>query len=357
MKQDKQNIIGLSFDELCETLSNIGEKGFRAKQIWNWIYYFGVDSFETMSNISKELKQTLTENYTIKREKIAKDLISKDGTRKWLIEFEDGEKVETVYIPEEDRGTLCISSQIGCGMGCKFCNTGTQGITRNMTAGEIVQQFMIARDCLHEWENISKPIGGGRKITNIVFMGMGEPLANYDNVVKAIKILTNSNGIAFSNRRITVSTCGIVPKIKQLAKDMKVNLAISLHATTDKIRDSFMPINKKYSIEEVMGACTYYADNTSYRRITFEYIMIDGLNDSVEDARRLINLVKKHKIPAKFNLIPFNSWDGCEFKPSKPEQIRKFAKILTDANYPCPTRKPRGQDIMAACGQLKSEVG
>ncbi|MFC1659058.1 23S rRNA (adenine(2503)-C(2))-methyltransferase RlmN [Pseudomonadota bacterium] len=357
MKHQKQNIIGLNFNEVITILENLGEKRFHAKQIWNWIYYFGTQSFDTMSNLSKELRQKLNENYTIERESIVKDLISKDGTRKWLIEFSDGEKVEIVYIPEEDRGTLCISSQIGCGMGCSFCNTGTQRITRNMTSGEIIQQFMIARDCLDEWKNISKPIGKGRKITNIVFMGMGEPLANYDNVVKSIKILMDDNGIAFSNRRITVSTCGIVPKIRQLAKDdIKINLAISLHATTDEIRNSLMPINQKYNIDKLMKACNYYAENTSYRRITFEYIMINGLNDGLEDAKRLVKLVKKYKIPAKFNLIPFNPWTGCNFKPSSSEKMQKFAKVLTDARYPCPIRKPRGQDIMAACGQLKSTI-
>jgi len=353
----KQNLIGLTQSELKEKLENLGEKSFRAKQIWSWIYYFGVKSFDEMHNLSKSLHEKLNKNYTIERPKIIKDLTSKDNTRKWLIEFSDGKQVEMVYIPEEERGTFCISSQIGCAMACKFCNTGTQGFCRNLTTQEIIQQFMIGRDCLNEWENVSKGIGKGRKITNLVFMGMGEPLLNYDNVVKAIKIISDPDGIAFSKRRITLSTCGLVPKIRQLAKDLKVNLAISLHATTDEIRKKIMPIAQKYSIEEIMKACHYFSENTSHRRITFEYIMIKDLNDSLENAKRLINLVRKYKVPAKFNLIPFNPWKGCEFKPSDMKQIKKFAEIITNANYPCPIRKARGQDIMAACGQLKAETG
>jgi 23S rRNA (adenine2503-C2)-methyltransferase len=352
---EKQNLIGLNREELGEILEKLGEKKFRAKQVWNWIYYFGVRNFSDMTNISKGIREKLEASYSIKRCEVVKDLISIDGTRKWLLRFADGAEIEMVYIPEEDRGTLCISSQVGCGMGCRFCNTGTQGFTRNMTATEIVQQFMVARDSVGEWENISKAIGEGRKITNIVFMGMGEPLANYDNVVKAIRVLLDADGIAFSNRRITLSTCGLVPQIRKLAKDIKVNLAISLHGASDEIRDKIMPINLKWKIKDVMEACNYYAENTSYRRITFEYIMIKGLNDSVEDAKRLVRLVKQYNIPAKFNLIPFNPWRGSEFLPSDARTIKAFAKIITDAEYPCPTRKPRGQDIMAACGQLKSE--
>lgn len=351
----KVSLLGLSKNEIKREIEKLGEKPFRAKQIWTWIYYFGVNSFDKMTNLSKDLRQKLEKNFSIKRSKIVKDLISKDGTRKWLIEFSDGKRIEMVYIPEEDRGTFCISSQIGCAMGCKFCNTGTQGFCRNMTVEEIIQQLMIGRDCLNEWENVSKSIGGGRKITNLVVMGMGEPLMNYDNIMKAIGIISDSGGIAFSKRRITLSTCGLVPEIKKLAGDLKVNLAISLHASTDEVRKKIMPIAKKYTIEDVMKACRYYAENTSYRRITFEYIMIDGLNDSLEDARRLIKLVKKYKIPAKFNLIPFNPWEGCEFESTNMSQVKKFAEIIKKAGYPCPIRKPRGQDIMAACGQLKSK--
>jgi len=351
---NKINLIGLTRTELEDEIKQFGEPKYRAKQIWNWIYYFGISNFDEMNNISKLTREKLKEKYSISRCSIVKDLISSDQTRKWLLRFDDGKEVEMVYIPEEDRGTLCISSQVGCAMGCKFCNTGTQGFTRNMTTTEIIQQFMVARDSLNEWENVSKAIGEGRKITNLVFMGMGEPLSNYENVVKSINVLSDGDGIAFSKRRITLSTCGLVPQIKRLANDVKVNLAISLHATTDEIRNKIMPVNTKWNIEEIMSACNYYAENTSYRRITFEYIMIKGLNDSIEDARRLIKLVKKYKIPAKFNLIPFNPWEGSEFKPSEMKQIKAFAKVITDAQYPCPVRKPRGQDIMAACGQLKS---
>lgn len=331
-------------------------KKFIAKQIYGWLYCRGAKSFEDMNNISKELKTKLMENFSLARPKIIKTLSSTDGTRKWLLELLDGEKIELVYIPSADRGTLCISSQVGCPMGCKFCNTGSQGLTRNLEAYEIVQQIMVARDELDEWNNINKKIGDGRKITNIVIMGMGEPLLNYDNIVKAMKIINDENGIAFSNRRITLSTCGLVPKIYNLANDLKVNLAISLHATTDEIRKQIMPIAEKYNMEELMKACGNYAKNTNYRRITFEYIMIKDLNDSLDDAKRLIKLVKKYNIPAKFNLIPFNYWEGCIFKePTATDKIMKFAKIITDARYPCPIRFSRGQDIMAACGQLKSK--
>lgn len=349
-----KNLIGLTKEELFAELKNFGVESFRVKQIWNWIYYFGKNNFDEMNNLSKELRKKLTENYTLERAKIDVNLLSKDGTQKWLLQFSDGAKVEMVYIPEEDRGTLCISSQIGCPMGCKFCNTGKHGFSRNMTTEEIVQQVLVARDELNEWENLSKAIGEGRTISNIVVMGMGEPLLNYDNIVKALKIINDSDGIAFSLRRVTLSTCGLVPQIKMLADDLKTNLAISLHATTDDVRKQIMPIAEKYTIKEVMEACKYYADKTSNRRITFEYIMIKDLNDSEDNALRLISLVRKYKIPAKFNLIPFNKWTGCSFGTTSMDKIKKFAKILTDAKFPAPIRKTRGDDIMAACGQLKS---
>lgn len=351
----KKNLIGLTKPELIEEIKNLGESKFRGDQIWSWMYYYGVDSFDKMLNISKKLRETLKENYTIDRPNIVTDLLSKDGTRKWLLEFEDSERVEMVYIPEEDRGTLCISSQIGCPMGCAFCHTGTQNLTRNMTTCEIVQQFMIARDKLNDWKNVSKGIGEGRRITNIVVMGMGEPLMNYDNIVKGLGIIMEPSGIAFSKRRITLSTCGLVPQIKKLAHDLGTLLAISLHATTDEIRSKIMPVNKKYNIDELMKACQYYEQNSNGRRITFEYVLLRDINDSEEDARRLVRLVKKYRLPAKFNLIPFNEWGGCSFKSPDMNKAKRFAKIITDANYPCPIRKPRGQDIMAACGQLKSK--
>lgn len=350
-----KSLIGLTKEELTKELKQFGVEAYRSKQIWTWLYYYGKTSFNDMNNISKELRQKLSENYTLERPKISINQKSKDGTQKWLLEFRDNEKVEMVYIPEEDRGTLCISSQIGCAMGCKFCNTGKHGLVRNMSTEEIVQQVLVARDELNEWENLNKKIGEGRTISNIVVMGMGEPLVNYDNIVKALKIINDPDGIAFSGRRITLSTCGLVPQIKKLADDLKVNLAISLHASTDETRKQIMPIAEKYSIKELMEACGEYAKKTNDRRITFEYIMIKGLNDSKEDANRLISLVKKHRLPAKFNLIPFNPWNGCGFQATEQDKVKKFAQVLTDAKFPAPIRKARGQDIMAACGQLKSK--
>lgn len=351
-----KNILNYTLEDLENILqTEFNTKSFVAKQLWNWIYSRGVKDFDNMSNISKKLKKELKTKYTISRPNILKSLDSVDGTKKWLLELDDKEKIELVYIPSQDRGTLCISSQVGCAMGCRFCNTGSQGFTRNLEVYEIVQEVIVARDLLNEWDNINRGIGDGRKITNIVIMGMGEPLVNYDNIIKAMKIVNDANGIAFSNRRITLSTCGLVPKIYDLANDIKLNLAISLHATTDEVRKKIMPIAEKYSIEEIMKACGYYARNTNYRRITFEYIMIKDLNDSIDDAKRLVKLVKKYNIPAKFNLIPFNYWDGCVFKePTDKNDILNFAKIITDARYPCPVRFSRGDDIMAACGQLKS---
>lgn len=350
-----ENIFGFYINELEEIIKNkYNSKGFIAKQIWSWIYCKGVKNFDDMSNISKDLRNILKESFTCDRPKVMRDLISTDGTKKWLLELQDKETIELVYIPSADRGTLCISSQVGCSMGCKFCNTGNQGLIRNLNVDEIVQQIIIAKDFLDEWDN--KAIGNGRKITNIVIMGMGEPLVNYDNIVKAVKIINDKNGIAFSNRRITLSTCGIVPKIYDLAEDLKINLAISLHATTDEIRGKIMPISEKYSIDEIMKACSVYAKKTNYRRITFEYIMIKDLNDNIDDAKKLIKLVKKYNIPAKFNLIPFNPWNGCIFRePTPNNKIIEFAKYITDAKYPCPIRFSRGNDIMAACGQLRSK--
>ena len=349
-------LIGLTQQEISDELQKLGVEKYRAKQIWTWIYFHGVKNFDDMNNISKDLRKKLAENFSIARPKIDTHLISKDGTQKWLLEFRDGEKVEMVYIPAEDRGTLCISSQIGCAMNCRFCNTGYHGFVRNMTPEEIVSEVLVARDELGEWNNLNSKIGEGRLISNIVVMGMGEPLVNYDNIVKALKIINNPDGLAFSNRRITLSTCGLVPQIKKLGDDLTINLAISLHASTDEIRKQIMPIAEKYTIEELMKACGEYAKKTNGRRISFEYIMIKDLNDSDEDALRLVHLVRKYKIPTKFNLIPFNPWKGCIFKePSSPERVDKFAQILMDARFPAPIRKSRGGDIMAACGQLKSK--
>lgn len=352
-----KEILNLTLKEIEEELINLNIKSFVAKQIWNWIYCKGITDFKLMSNISKQNIEILSNNFIIFRPKVITTLKSSDGTIKWLLEMKDSEKIELVFIPalEDNRGTLCISSQVGCSMGCKFCNTGSQGLTRNLEVYEIVSEVLIARDLMDDWKNINKTIEG-REITNIVVMGMGEPLINYDNIIKSLKIINDENGIAFSNRRITLSTCGIVPKIYDLAKDLKINLAISLHATTDEIRNKIMPVSKKYDIDELMKACSFYAKNTNYRRITFEYIMLEGINDSFEDANRLIRLVKKYNIPAKFNLIPFNPWSGCIFtNATSLKKIQEFAKIITNAKYPCPIRFSKGQDIMAACGQLKSK--
>ncbi|MDR1499229.1 MAG: 23S rRNA (adenine(2503)-C(2))-methyltransferase RlmN [Rickettsiales bacterium] len=352
-----KNLFGYTLQELEKILvETYNTKPFVAKQIWNWLYCRGAKNFTEMTNISKTLAEKLADNYDFLRPNILKSSTSVDGTKKWLLGLDDGEKIELVYIPSEDRGTLCISTQVGCSMGCRFCNTGSQGLTRNLNVYEMVQEVVVARDLLGEWNNINKGIDDGRKITNIVLMGMGEPLLNYDNVIKAIKIINNENGIAFSNRRITLSTCGLVPKIYNLANDFKLNLAISLHATTDDIRKKIMPIAEKYTMDEVMRACSFYAKNTNYRRITFEYIMIKDLNDSLDNAKELVKLVKKYNVPAKFNLIPFNYWEGCVFKkPTEDKKIIEFAKYITDTKYPCPVRFSRGSDIMAACGQLKSK--
>ncbi len=348
----KIDIIGLSKEEIQAFLSSIGEKPFRAKQIWQWLYFKGVRSFDEMTNLSKDLRLKLNENFILTRPKIITEQISQDKTHKWLLEFSDGERVETVYIPEIDRGAVCISTQVGCAMGCKFCHTGSQKLTRNLTAGEIVSQFMVARDAYGEWPS---PTNETRYLSNIVVMGMGEPLQNKENVIKALNILSDGDGIAVSRRRITMSTCGIVPEINPVLEQTGVRLAISLHAPNNDIRSKLMPINKVYSIEQILDACKQYQQKDGSRYITFEYLMLDGVNDSLENAQELIRILKQNKIRATFNLIPFNPWPGCEFKPSKPENIKKFAELLNKAGFACPVRVARGQDILAACGQLKSK--
>ena len=348
-----KNLIGLSKDELTSELATIGEKPFRAKQIWQWIYFHGVTDFAQMSNLSKALREKLQQNYVITRPKIITEQLSQDGTRKWLLEFADGERIETVYIPEEDRGAVCISTQVGCAVGCKFCHTGSQKITRNLTAGEIVAQFMVARDTYGEWPS---PTNETRYLSNIVVMGMGEPLHNKDEVFKALKILSDGDGIAISKRRITLSTSGIVPNIEAVASELGVKLAISLHAPTNEKRSLIMPINKRYPIEEVLSACQkYQAIMGMSRMITFEYLMLKDFNDTSEDAKKLIALMKQYNLGAKFNLIPFNPWPGCDFQPSSNNKVHAFAKILEQAGYEAPIRIARGQDILAACGQLKSK--
>lgn len=349
---DKTELLGLSKEEIAEQINKLGEKPFRAKQLWQWLYYHGVSDFEKMTSFSKDLRAKLAENFTITRPKIVTEQISIDKTHKWLLEFADGQRVEMVYIPEEDRGAVCISTQVGCAMGCRFCHTGSQKLTRNLTAGEIVGQFMVARDVYNEWPTKTDE---NRMLSNIVVMGMGEPLQNVENVIKAMNIITDGEGIAVSRRRITLSTSGIAPKIVEVAEATGVRLAISLHAPTDEIRSQIMPINKKYPLAEVMKACQDYQSKDGSRYITFEYLMLNGVNDSIENANQLINLMKKYQINAKFNLIAFNPWPGCGFEPSSNNRIHAFAKVLNHAGYAAPIRTPRGQDILAACGQLKSK--
>ena len=350
----KKELIGLSKDELSAEIAAIGEKPFRAKQLWQWIYYRGETDFANMSNLSKDLRAKLAANFTITRPKIITEQLSTDKTRKWLLEFADGERIETVYIPEEDRGAVCISTQVGCAVGCKFCHTGSQKITRNLTAGEIVSQFMVARDAYGEWPS---PTSETRYLSNIVVMGMGEPLHNVDNVFKALKILSDGDGIAISKRRITLSTSGIVPNIPRVATELGVKLAISLHAPNNEKRSQIMPINNRYPIEEILTACQKYQDVMGFSRmITFEYLMLKDFNDTPADAKELIALMRKYKLGAKFNLIPFNPWPGCAFEPSSNNRVHAFSRELEAAGYEAPIRVARGQDILAACGQLKAKV-
>ena len=347
-----QDLVGLSKEQLTEILSEMGEKPFRTKQLWQWIYNKGETDFTKMSSLSKDLQSKLSERFIISRPQIITEQNSADGTRKWLFQFADGKQIETVYIPEEDRGAVCLSTQVGCLMGCKFCHTGTQLKQRDLTAGEIVGQFMAARDSYGEWPS---PTNETRFLSNVVVMGMGEPLTNYDNLVQAMKILTDGEGIALSKRRVTVSTCGIADKIPSLATDLGVKLAISLHASNDTIRNKIMPINKKYPLPVLIKACHEFQARLQHRQyITMEYVLLKGVNDSIENAKELIELVKGLEV--KFNLIPFNPWDGCGFEPTSNNQMHRFAKVLEDAYIAAPIRVSRGQDIMAACGQLKSAV-
>jgi 23S rRNA (adenine2503-C2)-methyltransferase len=348
--QGRVSLIGLSLDEMIEQFQTYQIPAFRVKQIWHWIYQRGVKDFATMGNIPKDLKAFFEERFTIGRPVIQIEQRSKDGTIKWLLKLSDGQMVETVFIPEETRGTLCVSSQIGCTLTCKFCHTGTQALVRNLGAHEILQQIMHARDVLEEWPSTAVK-EGGRDFTNIVMMGMGEPLYNYQNVSKALKICMDNNGLAISKRRITLSTSGVVPLIEQCGEDLNVNLAISLHACNDDLRSEIMPINKKYPLDQLMQACRNYPLDKK-RRITFEYVMLDGINDSDADAHNLATLLGD--IPAKVNLIPFNEWPGSGFVCSPMKRIERFAAIVRGHGLDAPIRKTRGDDILAACGQLKS---
>lgn len=348
------DLVGLSKAEIRAALLDAGlderQAKLRAKQLWHWIYNRGVTDFALMTDIAKSQQPWLAERFVIGRPEVVTAQVSTDGTRKWLLRSDDGQDYEMVFIPDADRGTLCVSSQVGCTLNCRFCHTGTMRLVRNLTAGEIVGQVMLARDGLGEWP--SQP--EGRLLTNIVMMGMGEPLYNFDNVRDALKIVMDGDGLALSKRRITLSTSGVVPKMAQAGEEIGVNLAVSLHAVTKVVRDEIVPLNRKYGIEELLQACADYPGANNARRITFEYVMLKDKNDSDEDARELVRLIRKYKLPAKVNLIPFNPWPGAPYECSDPERIRAFSNIVFEAGISAPVRTPRGRDIMAACGQLKS---
>ncbi|HUN46495.1 MAG TPA: 23S rRNA (adenine(2503)-C(2))-methyltransferase RlmN [Stellaceae bacterium] len=345
----RKNLVGLDRAELAGEMAAFGAEPFRARQLWHWIYHRGVTSFDAMTSLAKSFRAELAGRYEVARPAVSRDLASVDGTRKWLLRFPDGQEVESVHIPEEDRGTLCVSSQVGCTLTCKFCHTGTQRLVRNLEAAEIVGQVMIARDALGEWPSPPED----RQITNIVMMGMGEPLYNFENVAKALKIVMDHEGLSISRRKITLSTAGVVPMIERCGAELGVNLAISLHAVSDELRDVLVPINKKYPIAELLQACRTYPGSSNARRITFEYVMLKGVNDSPAEARQLVRLLAG--IPAKVNLIPFNPWPGAPFDCSTDAAITVFSDIVNAAGYSSPVRTPRGRDILAACGQLKSE--
>ena len=344
----RRNLVGLSREALAAEMAASGAEPFRARQLWHWIYHRGATDFAAMTSLSKAFRDRLAERYAIRRPAVSHSLASLDGTRKWLLRFSDGQEVETVHIPEEDRGTLCVSSQVGCTLNCTFCHTGTQLLVRNLGAEEIVGQVMIARDALGEWPSPQDD----RQLTNIVLMGMGEPLYNYDNVAAAMKIVMDPEGLSISRRKITLSTAGVVPMIRRCGAELGVNLAISLHAVRDEIRDRLVPLNRKYPIAELLDACRNYPGASNARRITFEYVMLKGVNDSPAEARELVRLIAG--IPAKVNLIPFNAWPGAPYECSSDAAIAAFSDIVFSAGYSAPVRTPRGRDIFAACGQLKS---
>ena len=350
------NLVGLTRQALRAALIAHGtperEAGMRVGQIWQWIYQWGVRDFGSMTNLSKSYRAQLAERFVIALPQLVSRQVSADGTRKYLVRIAGGHEVEVVYIPEDGRGTLCISSQVGCTLTCSFCHTGTQKLVRNLTAGEIVGQIMMARDDLGEWPQRGAPKDETRRLSNIVLMGMGEPLYNFENVRDAMKIAMDGEGISLSRRRITLSTSGVVPEIARTAEEIGCLLAVSFHATTDAVRDRLVPINRRWNIATLLEALRAYPRLTNSERITFEYVMLDGVNDSDADARRLVKLIAG--IPAKVNLIPFNEWPGAPYKRSSPARIRAFADIVHKAGYASPIRTPRGEDILAACGQLKS---
>ncbi|HKU05663.1 MAG TPA: 23S rRNA (adenine(2503)-C(2))-methyltransferase RlmN [Bradyrhizobium sp.] len=357
----KPSLIGLSRADIADRLGEIGvapaQRKMRTQQLWHWMYFRGAKSFAEMTNVSKDMRAELEKHFTVDRPEVVAEQISSDGTRKWLLRLPSGDnvekphEVECVYIPETDRGTLCVSSQVGCTLNCAFCHTGTQRLVRNLTAGEIVGQVMVARDRLNDWADREN---GSRLVTNIVMMGMGEPLYNFDAVRDALLIVADNEGIGISRRRITLSTSGVVPNIVRAGEEIGVMLAISLHAVRDELRNELVPLNRKYPIAELLQACRDYPGASNARRITFEYVMLRGVNDSLDDAKLLVKMLKG--IPAKINLIPFNPWPGTVYECSDWDQIEKFSEYIFNAGYSSPVRTPRGRDILAACGQLKSET-
>ena len=346
----RRNLIGLSRAQLTAELAALGEKPFRARQLWHWLYHRGATDFAAMTTLTGPLRRRLAERYCLARPEILRHQVSTDGTRKWLLRAGDGHLFESVHIPEDDRGALCISSQVGCTLTCSFCHTGSQRLVRNLEPWEIVGQFMLARDCLGEWPT---PTDGRRLLSNIVMMGMGEPLYNFENVKAALETVMDPEGIALSRRRITLSTAGVVPMLARCGRELRVDLAVSLHAVSDDVRDRLVPLNRKYPIAELLAACRTYPGAGNARRITFEYVMLDGVNDGDAEARALVALLAG--IPAKVNLIPFNPWPGAAYACSPARRIRSFAAIVNEGGLSAPIRRPRGRDILAACGQLKSD--
>ncbi|WP_187334595.1 23S rRNA (adenine(2503)-C(2))-methyltransferase RlmN [Novosphingopyxis iocasae] len=367
------DLLGLSRAEIRDTFSAAGlderQAKLRSKQVFHWIYHRGATDFDGMTDIAKTMRPWLAQRFVIGRPDVVEAQVSTDGTRKWLLKSVDGHEFEMVFIPDADRGTLCVSSQVGCTLNCRFCHTGTMRLVRNLTPGEIVGQVMLARDALGEWPRGNMAVGDmdeesdqaaytadGRMLTNIVMMGMGEPLYNFDHVRDALKVVMDGDGLALSKRRITLSTSGVVPMMERCGQEIGVNLAVSLHAVTKDIRDEIVPINKKYGIEELLQACADYPGANNARRITFEYVMLKDKNDSDDDARELVRLLKHYRLPAKVNLIPFNPWEGAPYECSTPERIRAFSNIIFEGGISAPVRTPRGRDIDAACGQLKTQA-
>jgi 23S rRNA (adenine2503-C2)-methyltransferase len=373
------DLLGLARVQIRDALAEKGlderQSKLRAKQLFHWLYHRGETDFEKMTDLAKPMRGWMAERFVIGRPEVVEAQVSSDGTRKWLLRSDDGQDYEMVFIPDADRGTLCVSSQVGCTLNCRFCHTGTMRLVRNLTPGEIVGQVMLARDALGEWPkgNMAVSISGaaadvpddededapqysadGRMLTNIVMMGMGEPLYNFENVRDALKIVMDGDGLALSKRRITLSTSGVVPMMARAAEEIGVNLAVSLHGVTKDVRDEIVPLNRKYGIEALLQACADYPKANNARRITFEYVMLKDKNDSDEDARELVRLIRHYKLPAKVNLIPFNPWPGANYECSTPERIRAFSNLVFEAGISAPIRTPRGRDIMAACGQLKS---